>query len=137
MVVFASVGWIAAIIKAVLVGLISLLGSGIDTILRIPVADSPVVANAWTIVRNFANMLFIIALIVMAFGTIFSIQGYDVRNLIARFLIAALLINFSLVIGTLVIQGSQVLANTFLTPIGDLLGRIGQVMNLSKLLPGV
>src|SRR3989338_10101398 len=37
----------------------------------------PVIQESWKIIRDFANMLFIIALIVMAYGTIFNIQKYD------------------------------------------------------------
>src|SRR3989344_9428886 len=33
----------------------------------------PVIQESWKIMRDFANMLFIIALIVMAYGTIFNI----------------------------------------------------------------
>lgn len=95
----------------------------------------PVIEAGWKIFRDFANMLFIIALVVMAYGTIFSIQGYDFRSLIPRFLIAAFLINFSLVIGGLIIDGTQVLNNTFLNAMGDIAGRLGQGLNPADLFP--
>src|SRR3989344_5859105 len=95
----------------------------------------PVIQESWKIMRDFANMFFIIALIVMAYGTIFNIKGYDFRSLIPRFLIIALLINFSLVLGGLIIDATQVLNNTFLTAMGDISGRLGQGLNPSELLP--
>jgi hypothetical protein len=78
-------------------------------------------------------MLFIIALIVMAFGTIFNIRGYDAKTLIARFLIAALLINFSLVIGNVLIGWTQSLSNVFLSAIGDVGARIAVGTNVADL----
>ena len=95
----------------------------------------PVIQESWKIMRDFANMLFIIALVVMAYGTIFNISGYDFRSLIAKFLIAALLINFSLVIGGLIIDGTQVLNNTFLNAMGDISAKLGQGMEVWQLLP--
>ena len=95
----------------------------------------PVIQESWKIMRDFANMFFIIALVVMAYGTIFNIKGYDFRSLIAKFLIAALLINFSLVIGGLIIDATQVLNNTFLTAMGDISGQLGQGLDTWKLLP--
>lgn len=119
-------------VRSLLINLIALTGSGIDAALRAPVSDSPVVASSWEIVRGFANMFFILALIIMAFGTIFSISKYDFRTLIARLLIAALLINFSLVIGQIIIDWSTSLSNVFLESIGNIGDRLAQGANISK-----
>jgi len=98
-----------------------------------------VIDESWKIMRNFANMFFIVGLIVMAFATIFDVvpglSKYNARSLFGKFLFTALLINFSLVLGVLVIQGTQVLSNTFLTSIGDMANRLGQDLNPSQLLP--
>jgi hypothetical protein len=95
----------------------------------------PVIQEGWKIMRDFANMLFMIALVIMAYGTIFNVKGYDFRSLIARFLIAVLLINFSLVIGGLIIDGTQVLNNTLLNAMGDISSRLGQGLDVATLLP--
>lgn len=76
-----------------------------------------VVNQGWTIIRNFVNMFFILVLIIMAFGTIFDIQKYTWKNMLAPFLIAALLINFSLAIGQYIITVSNGLAGVFLKEI--------------------
>src|SRR3990167_9519036 len=102
---------------------ISALSLGLYYVVNIPVYPEgglAVIDESWKIMRNFANMFFIVALIVMAFATIFSISRYEARTLFPKFLISALLINFSLVLGTIVIDASQVLTNTFLIPIGDI-----------------
>lgn len=106
--------------------LIAWVGSGVDKVFDIPVANQAVVANAWNLVRGFSNMFFILALIIMAFATIFDISKYEFRTLIARFLIAALLINFSLVIGEIIIDWSTSLSNVFLQAIGPVGTRIAE-----------
>lgn len=88
-----------------------------------------VVDQGWTIIRNFVNMLFILVLIITAFGTIFDIQKYSWKNMLAPFIIAALLINFSLAIGQYIITVSNGLASVFLEQIassGSLSERLAQ-----------
>lgn len=118
---------------------IAILAKFLNLVLKLEIftdsANAPVVYQSWTIMRDFANMFFIIALIIMAFATIFDIAKYSVKALIAKFLIAALLINFSLTLGGLVINGAQILNNTFLTAIGDVGLRLGQAVNPTVLLP--
>ncbi|MBI2674370.1 MAG: hypothetical protein HYX22_01365 [Candidatus Yanofskybacteria bacterium] len=97
----------------------------------------PVIEESWKIMRDFANMLFIIALIVMAYGTIFNIPKYDFKSLIPRFIVVAVLINFSLVLGGLMIDITQVLNNTFLAAMGDISGQLGQGLDVTTLLPDV
>jgi hypothetical protein len=53
------------------------------------------------------NMMFILALIVMALGTIIQSGVYNYRNLLVRLIISALLINFSYVIVITLIQVSD------------------------------
>jgi hypothetical protein len=100
--------------------------------------DIAVVKTSWEIVRNFTNVLFIIALIIMAFATIFGIgsnfSNYTWKSLLGRFIVAALLINFSLVIGGLIIDTFQIVNNVFLTAIGDAGARIGENLRTSGLL---
>ena len=121
---------------------IAALAVALQAVINIPVYPDggiAVIDESWKIMRNFANMFFIVALIIMAFATIFDVfpgvAKYNARALFGRFLFTALLINFSLVLGVLVIQGTQVLSNTFLTAIGDMSGRLGQTLNPSLLLP--
>src|SRR3989338_5336903 len=70
---------------------------------------------------------------IMAFGTIFNIQGYNAKTLIARFIIAALLINFSLAIGNVLIGWTQSLSNVFLSAIGDVGARIATGVSIADL----
>lgn len=77
------------------------------------------VRASWEIIRNFANMFFILALIIMAFGTIFDLPKFHWRNMLVPFLIAALLINFSFVIGSYIISVADGLTGVFLRQIGN------------------
>lgn len=89
----------------------------------------PIVISMWKILRNLSNMFFVLALIYMAFATIFNISKFRFQDMIWRFLIVAVLINFSLSIGGLVIDGSQVLANVFLKSIGNPGTKLGSFLN--------
>lgn len=109
-------------------------------------ANLVVIIDLWKIVRDFANMLFILVFIIMALGTVFDIGslgipglggGVDVKSLIAKFVIAALLINFSLVIGGIIIDAANVVNDVFLAAIGDFSTRIGSALNPSATLLGI
>jgi len=97
--------------------------------------DIPVVATTWKILRDFSNMIFIILLIYMAFATIFDHGKYTFKDMIVRFMIVAVLINFSMVIGLLIIDAVQVLTNIFLGSIGNIGDRLGQYLSPGQLLP--
>jgi hypothetical protein len=89
----------------------------------------PVIGATWKIFRDFSNMLFILVLIYVAFATIFDQGNYTFKSMIVRLIVVAVLINFSLVIGNLVIDACQVLSNVFLGSIGNLGDRLGTVLN--------
>src|SRR3989338_6572962 len=102
--------------------LFTLVGNGIAGlvgilywVINIPVYPSggiAVIDESWKIMRNFANMFFIVALILMAFATIFDVlpgaAKYNARALFGRFLLTALLINFSLVLVFFVKQKKKI-----------------------------
>lgn len=100
-----------------------------------PAQALPVVQEIWKIVRDFANMLFILALLLMALGTVFNVKllgwsGYEISNeFMVRFLIAALLINFSLTICGAILDASQVISNPLLASIGNFGDRLGSTLN--------
>ncbi len=71
---------------------------------------SNLVQEAWPFVQGIANLGFIIALLFIAFATTLRLDsvGTSVQRLLPKLLIAALLVNFSLVIGGLLIDMSRV-----------------------------
>ncbi len=117
-------------------GVIAILAKGLSYALVLRAGGSiPVVASVWKILRDFSNMMFVVILIYMAFATIFNQDKFSFSKLIVRFLMVAVLINFSLAIGNLIIDACQVLTNLFLGSIGNLGDRFGQFLNPSLLIP--
>ena len=77
----------------------------------------PAVEIGWTVVRDATNIFFIVILLFIAIGTILRIQGYSAKQLLVRLILMAVLINFSLAIGSVIIDFSNVLGLQFLTAI--------------------
>ncbi len=78
------------------------------------ILKSPVVQTGWKIVLGFANLGFVLAIIVMAFATIFRVQSYAMKQTLWKLIVAALLVNFSLVIAGAFINISDIFSNYFL-----------------------
>lgn len=97
--------------------------------------SSTIVQVGWGFVLSFTNALFIFVLLVIGFAIIFRIGGYTIRETLGRLIIAALLINFSLVIAGLFIDGSNLLAEYFIQASGNEdFG--GSIVNQLGLTPG-
>src|SRR3989344_9199010 len=82
-------------------------GEIIDSLAAFPnfILDLQVITSIWTLVRDFVNIFFILILVIIAFATIFNRpQGYRASELLPKLIIAALLVNFSLVITQTVIE---------------------------------
>lgn len=69
---------------------------------------NPVIASGWPIVRNFANMIVVLGFVVIAIATILRFKDYEAKKLLPKLIIAALLINFSLVICGVFIDASNI-----------------------------
>lgn len=127
---------LASMIFSLIGMLTAIAAKGLDYAVFVrPGGNILIVATTWKILRDFSNMFFIIMLIYMAFATIFDQGNYTFKDMIVRFVIVAILINFSLVIGNLLIDACQVFTNIFLGSIGNVGDRLGQFLNPSLLLP--
>ena len=101
-----------------------------------PIPDA--IKQSWIVMRNFVNLFFVLSLIVMAAGTIFEFEKYSFKNLFPKFLIAALLINFSFVIGEYVYNISNGLGTLFLNQIEtasktDMVTNLGRITQAGKI----
>lgn len=67
------------------------------------------VAQGWEIMRDLVNLFFILALIIIGFGTILRIESYNYKKLLVNLIVMALLVNFSLVIGRIIIEIADVI----------------------------
>ena len=57
--------------------------------------DAPPVVIGWLMVRDVANMFFVVALLVIAFGTILGLEQYEWKKTLLKLILAAIFINFS------------------------------------------
>ncbi|MDP3999439.1 MAG: hypothetical protein Q8P76_02500 [bacterium] len=123
--------WIAPDLNTALAGLLGLAGQVAGAFLGIAGAlanwslqfnqsllSSPLVQNGWLITRDLANLGFVLAIIVIAFATILRLESYEMKKTIGRLIIAALLVNFSLVIAGVFLDFSAILTNFFITRAG-------------------
>lgn len=83
------------------------------------VLKSPAIDTGWTISRDLCNLFFVILLLGIAFATIFRIQAYSAKALLPKFILAIFLINFSMVIATIVIDFGQILMFQFVDWMGN------------------
>ncbi|MBI5022589.1 MAG: hypothetical protein HZC05_00240 [Candidatus Magasanikbacteria bacterium] len=75
--------------------------------------DANVVSVGWVLVRDVANMFFILIMLIIAFGTMLKIDDYSWKKLLPRLIVTALLVNFSKTFIGLLIDFSQVIMLTF------------------------
>lgn len=109
-------GLILHLIVIFLCVLLTLAGWILDWILgdALNVHTSPVVGDGWRLVRDVANMFFIIFLLIIAFATILRIEAYQYKALLPKLILGILLVNFSRTICTVFIEFSNVLTGFFL-----------------------
>ncbi len=87
----------------------------LETTLTIRAAEiADFILVGWTVVRDVVNMLFILVLIIIGFGTMLRIESYNYKKLLVNLIMMALLVNFSLVIGRIIIQFADIIQFTFL-----------------------
>ncbi|MDD3887944.1 MAG: hypothetical protein PHN19_04165 [Patescibacteria group bacterium] len=66
-----------------------------------------IVTAGWVIVRDILNILFVLALLGIAFATILKIESYHFKALLPKLLVAALLVNFSKTIALTLVDFSN------------------------------
>ncbi len=114
-------------LNTILFALIQTVGKIISLLIQLLVAISSynkfttvrVVDIGWTIVKDVSNMLFIIALLVIAAGTVLRLENYRYNRLLSNLIIMAFLTNYSKLIAAFLIQGAQVLMLTFVNAYKD------------------
>ena len=89
--------------------------------------DSPAVQVGWTMVRDIANMFFVFILLIIAFGTILGSEQYEYKKLLFKFILAAVLVNFSALICAVIIDVGQVIMITFINGVAATAG--GNLIN--------
>lgn len=75
---------------------------------------NPVISNGWPIMRDLANMIIVLGFVVIGVATTLRFKDYEAKKLLIPLIGAALLINFSLVICGVFIDGSNIIIKYFL-----------------------
>ncbi len=70
-------------------------------------AMNEIVTAGWVIVRDILNIIFVLALLGIAFATILRIESYHFKALLPKLLVAALLVNFSKTIALTLVDFSN------------------------------
>ena len=89
---------------------------------------SPTVEVGWLIARDFTNLALVIAVVVMAFGTMLRAPNYGIKKNLANVIMIALLINFSLTISGVFIDFSNIITDFFIKktiPTNSNIGSLG------------
>ncbi len=95
----------------------------------------PAIKEAWTVVRDLSNMMFIVILLLIAFGTLFRIEAYSWKKLLPKMILAAILMNYSRAIVGALVDASQIVVITFAEAIAAAADvGIARAFNLSSLL---
>lgn len=94
-----------------------LLNNTLDSsMLQQAVTKDPNVIIGWTAVRDFANMFIVLGFVIIAISLILRIGEYGSTKTLFTLIIVALLINFSLLICGIIIDGANITMNYFLSP---------------------
>ncbi len=93
--------------------------------------NSTAVQVGWVMVRDIANMFFVVVLLLVAFGTILGLEQYEWKKMLVKFFFAAILVNFSRVICGLIIDVGQVVMITFVNGVAATAG--GNLINAFNL----
>lgn len=84
--------------------------------------DTSTVKVGWFLVRDVANMFFVVILLVISFGTILGIEQYEWKKTLVKLILAAVFINFSNMIAQLIIDAAHVFTITFVNAISATAG---------------
>ena len=95
--------------------------------------NAQMVQDGWKISRDLVNMFFVMVLLAIAFATILRFETYGMKALLPKLIIAALLINFSLVFAGVIIDFAGVLTDFFITDSNKFFKDLAGQMGLPKL----
>jgi hypothetical protein len=79
----------------------------------------------WQLIRNLCNIFFIVILLVIGLGTLFRLESYNYKHLLVKVVIAALLVNFSLVFGQAVLGVADTVQQQFLPDSTNVIRALG------------
>ena len=86
---------------------------------------SEAVNIGWPIVRDLANMLIVLGFVVIGIATALRIKEYEAKQLLTKLIVAALLVNFSLLICGVLVDATNILMKYFFNgSVGDIVSEV-------------
>ena len=85
-----------------------------------------VIYPGWLVLRNLCNIIFIVAIMAIAMGTLLRVDAYKSRSVLVQLILAALLVNFSLVIGQVVLGIADTVQSQFLPNNKEVIRALGK-----------
>ncbi|MGE5425868.1 MAG: hypothetical protein ACM3PZ_02245 [Bacillota bacterium] len=127
---FAAAEWAGEILGSIIGAIIWALGQILVLVVKclILVAsyqdfiNQQGVIEGWRIVRDLANMFFVVVLLIIAFSTILNYENYSYRKWLPKLVLMAILVNFSKTICGLLIDVTQIVMLTFVNSFKDIAG---------------
>ncbi|MDD4761508.1 MAG: hypothetical protein PHZ25_00580 [Candidatus Pacebacteria bacterium] len=97
----------------------------------------PIILSGWSFARDFANLGFVLGILVISFATIIRQRQYGMQSLLFKFIQTAILINFSLVICGVLIDFAGIVTAYFLNEAlvnqSDISSAFGKLLNIDNL----
>ena len=122
-----AINAVASVILLFVGTLFGIAGLFLDSVITITVVAVPwttgnldAISFLWKLFRDIANIGFIFLMLYISIGTILRLDKYNVKQLLVRVVIAALLVNFSLFFTRVIIDASNILTNEFYKPVATL-----------------
>ncbi|MCD6233039.1 hypothetical protein J7J81_01485 [bacterium] len=81
-------------------------------------AHNPIIQIGWSVLRDSVNMFFILGLIYIGLATALRLSGFEIKKVFAKFLLVALIVNFTPLICGVIVDGCNILMNFFLKGYG-------------------
>jgi len=128
----------AGIIATIVAHIVSFFAGVLEFTIKLSdgLIDLEGVKVGWGILLSITNLGFILAIIVIAFATILHIDSYEMKKTLWKLVVAALLVNFSLVITGIFIDMSNVVSGFILKRVGDtefLSNALSRAMEIQKI----
>jgi hypothetical protein len=120
--VFAGMGLVVGVILVTISSIFSIIAASLFewllTILKslgcYSCMENPIIALGWPKIRDLGNMVIILGFVVIGIATALRFKDYEAKKLLGKLIIAALLINFSLLICGIVIDGTNIISGSFM-----------------------
>jgi hypothetical protein len=139
----AAVDWAAKLLTGLISAIISGLGVIVVLVIEVLVrvaqyndfTNALAIEKGWIIVRDLANMFFILVFLIIAFATILRVESYNYKKHLPKLLLMAVFINFSKTIAGLIIDFGQVVMITFVNGFKDIgAGNLIHMLGLTEIL---